>query len=101
MEKKPRKRKALDIKIDTKHVDVHIKRDENGTTDVVLDTPIVDAHFHKDVDGKKSFEIEIDDDKEYEFVSNGTADHLPKGTIWKVTGEMLKLFLKNKYGKLK
>jgi len=100
MEKKPRiprKRKALDVKIDTKHVDVDIHRDASGVVDVIIDTPIVDAHFHKDAQGKKTFEII--DAHEYSFESNGTSPHLPKGSIWKITGEMLKNFLAKGLGK--
>ena len=97
MEKKPRKRKTLDVKIDTKLVDVNIHRDASGEVDVVIDTPIVDAHYHKDSEGKKTFEII--DDAEYKFESNGSSPHLPKGSIWTITGEMLKNFLAKGLGK--
>ncbi len=97
--KPKRKRKRLNIDIDTKNVDIKIVRDENGTTNVDIDTPRIDVHATKTND---SFEldIEIDDQKEYEFESNGTAKDLPKGTIWRITGEMLRIFLKMKFGKL-
>jgi hypothetical protein len=97
MEKKPRRRKALNVTIDTKHVDVNIKRDASGEVDVVIDTPIVDAHYHKDIDGKRTFKII--NDAEYKFESNGTSPHLPKGSIWTITGEMLKNFLAKGLGK--
>jgi len=93
----PRKRKALDLKIDTKNVDVTIHRDASGEVDVIIDTPIVDAHYHKDAEGKKTFKII--DAHEYDFESNGNSPHLPKGSIWRITGEMLKNFLAKGLGK--
>lgn len=100
-EKKPRKpriKKALDVKIDTKHVDVDIHRDASGVVDVIIDTPLLDAHYHKDAEGKKTFKII--DAHEYDFESNGTSPHLPKGSVWKITGEMLKNFLAKGLGKM-
>jgi len=100
MDKKPKKpKKPIDIKVDTKNVDIEIKRDENGNVKVDVDTKRVDVHFEKTED-KINLDFEIDDTKEYEFESFGSK-HLPKGTIWKVTGEMLKIFLKKGIGKLK
>ena len=98
MEKKPRKRKALNVDIDTKLVDVSYKRDDKGVVDVIIDTPLIDAHYHKDANGKKTFEII--DAHEYEFESNGIADSLPKGSRWTITGEMLKNFLSRGLGKM-
>lgn len=102
MEKKKatRKKKALDINLDTKNVDIHITRDEEGNVHAEVDTPKVDITVDKTAEGTK-LNVEIDDTKEYEFVSNGTAKTLPKGTIWKVTGAMLKIFLKRGFGKIK
>lgn len=97
MEKKPRIKKSLNVNIDTKLVDVNIHRDASGVVDVIIDTPIVDAHYHKDAQGKKT--LEIIDANEYNFESNGTSPHLPKGSIWKITGEMLKNFLAKGLGK--
>lgn len=80
-EEKPKRTKKqvnVDVKIDTEHVDVNFTKDESGV----------------------SVDIEIDDQKEYEFESFGTRT-MPKGTIWKVTGELLKIFLKRGIGKLK
>jgi hypothetical protein len=80
-EEKPKRAKKpvnVEVKIDTEHVDVNFKKDETGV----------------------SFDIEIDDRKEYEFESFGS-QHMPKGTVWKVTGELLKIFLKRGIGKLK
>ncbi len=100
MDKKPKKpKKPIDITIDTKNVDIEIKRDSEGYVKVDVDTKRVDVHFEKNQDNT-SLDIEIDDSKEYEFESFGSK-LMPKGTIWKVTGEMLKIFLKRGIGKLK
>ncbi len=97
MEKRPRKKKVLDVNIDTKYVDVNIKRDASGEVDVTIDTPIVDAQFHKDVNGKKT--LTFHDNDEYTFESNGASPHLPKGTIWVVTGEIIKNLIQKGLGK--
>jgi hypothetical protein len=98
-EKPKRAKKPINVKIDTKNIDIEIKRDEDGDVQIDVDTKKVDAHFKKDESGI-SLDIEIDDQKEYEFESFGTRT-MPKGTIWKVTGELLKIFLKRGIGKLK
>jgi hypothetical protein len=92
-------KKPIDILIDTKNVDVEIHRDAEGNVEIDVDTKKVDAHFKKTEDGI-NLDIEIDDSKEYQFESFGS-EQMPKGTIWKITGEMLKIFLKLKIGKLK
>jgi hypothetical protein len=99
MEKQPRKRKPLNVKLDTKKVDIEITRDENGNVTVDVDTPKIDAHFTKDQTGVK-LSVEVDENEFYEFESNGTSTTLPKG-VWRITGEMVKIFLKNGFGKLK
>jgi len=93
-------KKPLNIKIDTKNVDVEISRDADGNIKASLDTNLIDVEVSKDQNGV-SIDIHLDDDKEYEFESNGKAEHLPKGTIWKITGELAKIFLSQKFGKLK
>jgi len=102
--KKQRKtRKPIDVKIDTKIVDVEIKRDADGNTTIDVDSPIVDVHIEKTNSGKL-IEIDlasIDDKKEYMFESNGTSKLMPKGTMWKITGELLRIFLKRGLGNLK
>lgn len=100
MEKKPRKRKPFDIHLDTKKVDVDIKRDANGKLTVDVDTEKIDAHFEKSDEGV-FLDVDINDQHEYEFEANGKSENLPKGTVWKITGEMLKIFLKQGFGKLK
>lgn len=99
MEKKPKKRKTLNIKLDTKKIDVEIKRDENGKLTVDVDTPKIDAHFSKDENGAK-LTVEVDDQKMYEFESNGKSTKLPKG-VWVITGEMVKNFIAKGLGNLK
>jgi hypothetical protein len=98
-EKPKRAKKPINVKIDTKNIDIEIKRDEDGDVQIDVDTKKVDAHFKKDESGI-SLDIEIDDQKEYQFESFGTRT-MPKGTVWKVTGELLKIFLKRGIGKLK
>lgn len=99
MEKKPRKKKELKVKIDTKHIDVDFSRDADGKVELNIDTPTIDAHYTKDEEGHK--ELRIVDGREYEFVSNGKSPHMPKGTIWKITGELLRNFIKKGLGKHK
>jgi hypothetical protein len=94
-----RKRKPLNIKVDTKNVDATLVTDGEGNLKATLDTPKVDVEVTKDSKGLH-INVDIDESKEYEFESNGNADTLPKG-IWKVTGEFVKIFLKQGLGKLK
>jgi hypothetical protein len=94
-----RPKKPINISIDTKNVDIDFHRDSEGNVKIDVDTKKVDAHFTKDEGGLK-LDIEIDDLKEYEFESFGNKQ-MPKGTIWKISGELLKIFLKRKLGKLK
>lgn len=98
MEKK--RKKKIDVSIDTKNVDVTFKREEDGDIEITLDTPKVDAKFTKDEEGFK-LDVDVNDNDFYEFEANGNSKHLPKGTVWRVTGAMLKIFLQQKFGKLK
>lgn len=99
-EKKKKRKKKVDITLDTKNVDVTFKREEDGDIEITLDTPKLDAKFTKNEEGFK-LDVDINDNDFYEFESNGNSKHLPKGTVWRITGAMLKLFLQNKFGKLK
>lgn len=45
--------------------------------------------------------VKLDKSKIYEFISNGTAERLPKGSIWSVTGETAEIYLSAGYGDLK
>lgn len=99
MEKKKRTKKPVNITIDTKNIDIEIKRDENGLS-VEVDTPKIDAKLTKNEEGLK-VDIDINDKDYYEFESNGESKHMVKGQVYRITGEMLKLFLKRGFGKLK
>ena len=98
--KKTRKKKVLDIDIDTKRVDIEIDRDDDGNLDVEWDGKHIDGKYSKKGDNV-SLEIEINDSDTYLFEANGTNRKLPKGAIWKVTGAVVKGFLKRGWGKLK
>jgi DUF4097 and DUF4098 domain-containing protein YvlB len=65
--KTPKKKRDLDINIDTKNVDIKIKR-KDGVTDVKVDTPKVDVDFYKDSDSK---ELKIDTENVDVQVTNG------------------------------
>jgi len=99
MEKRTRKKKNIDVTLNVNNAELKVKRDIKGT-EIDLDTRIIDVHIDKTVDETK-VQVEIDDKLIYEFVGNGESKHLPKGTIWKITGEMLKHFIKRGFGKLK
>jgi hypothetical protein len=99
MERKKRKKK-IDVTLDTKNVDITFKREEDGDIEITLDTPKLDAKFIKNEEGF-SLDVDVNDNDFYEFESNGKSKHLPKGTVWRITGAMLKLFLQQKFGKLK
>jgi hypothetical protein len=65
--KTPKKKRDLDINIDTKNVDIKIKR-KDGITEVNVDTPKVDVYFRKDIDSK---ELKIDTENVDVQVTNG------------------------------
>jgi len=77
MEKKPRKTKVLKSQVENK---------EFAAAEKVVEQNVIP---------------ELDAKGMYEFVANGTFRTLPKGTIWKVTGETATIFLQKGYGKLK
>jgi hypothetical protein len=99
MEKKTRKKKDIDVTLNVNNAELKVKRDIQGI-EIDLDTRIIDVHIDK-TEGATKVEIEIDDKVIYEFVGNGESKHLPKGILFKVTGEMLKHFIKKGFGKLK
>ena len=99
MERKTRKKKDLNVKLNVNDAELTVKRDINGT-EIDLDTRLVDVHIEKDADSVHAT-IEIDDKVIYEFEGNGQSKHLPKGVLFKISGEMLKQFLKRGFGKLK
>jgi hypothetical protein len=95
-----RKKKQIDVKVDTPNIDATIQRDEEGNVNIDIDSKRVDVHVEKTED-KISIDIEIDDKAVYQFESNGKAARMPKGMIFKISGAMLKLFLKQGFGRLK
>lgn len=99
MERKTRKKKDLNVKLNVNDAELTVKRDINGT-EIDIDTRLVDIHIEKDADGVRAT-IEFDDKVMYEFEGNGESRHLPKGAIFKISGEMLKQFIKRGFGKLK
>lgn len=102
-EQKRRKGKLADkefkVSIDTEKFDAEIVKDETGFH-ADIDTPRVDVHIEKTAD-KFELDIEIDDKAEYQIVGTGTDRRLPKGTIWRVTGAIVKTFLKQGIANLK
>ncbi len=101
MEKKTTKKRPVKAKIDTKNVDVTFEKDSEGNATLEIDTEKTDITVTKKASGGVKVEVEIDDKLVYEFESNGNSKHMPKGKIFKVTGEMVKLFLKRGFGNLK
>jgi hypothetical protein len=69
MEKKPRKKKVLNLDLETK---------ETVKKPVQLDPSLI-----------------------YEFIGNGNFRTLPKGSVWKINGELASKFILKGYGNLK
>ena len=69
MEKKPRKKKVLNIDLETKETVIK--------------------------------PVEIDPNLIYEFIGNGNFRTLPKGSVWKINGELASKFISKGYGNLK
>lgn len=89
--KTPKKKKDININIDTKNVDVKVSR-KNGTTEVKVDTPKVDVDFHKESDSKS---LKIDTEKVDVQVNNGEVNvdvNEQSGLI----GKLIKLILRRK-----
>ena len=91
--------KNFKVSVDTENFDAEITKDETGFK-ADIDTPRVDVHVEKK-DNSFEISIDIDDKKHYECIGTGKDGKLPKGTIWKVTGEILKVFLKKGIAKIK
>lgn len=98
--RKTRKTKELDISIDTKRVDVDIERDSDGNLEVEWDGKHVDGKYIR-TDEKVVLEVEINDKDKYLFEANGTNRKLPKGTLIRLAGNIVKTFLKRGWGKIK
>ena len=89
--KTPKKKKDININIDTKNVDVKVTR-KNGTTEVNVDTPKIDVEFNKESDSKS---LKIDTEKVDVQVTNGEVNvdvNEQSGLI----GKLIKLILRRK-----
>jgi hypothetical protein len=89
--KTPKKKKDINIKIDTKNVDIKVTR-KDGVTDVKVDTPKVDVQFNKDNDSKS---LKVDTEKVDVQVTNGEVNvdvNEQSGLI----GKLIKLILRRK-----
>jgi hypothetical protein len=89
--KTPKKKKDININIDTKNVDVKVTR-KNGTTEVKVDTPKVDVDFHKDSDSKS---LKIDTEKVDVQVINGEVN-VDVNEQSGLVGKLIKLILRRK-----
>ena len=98
--RKERKKRNVNISVDTPNVDASFEKDSEGNMKLDIDSKRVDVSVEK-TDEKLSIDIEIDDKKVYEFESNGKIARMPKGMVFKISGAILKLFLKKGFGKLK
>ena len=100
MEKKQRRKKPVNIKLDTKNVDIEFNRDDNGNVTIDVDTKRIDARIDKTNEGT-TIDIDVDDKQYYVFVSNGENPTMKRGVIWRVTGELLKILIKKGFGNIK
>jgi hypothetical protein len=96
----PRKKREVNVNVDMPNVDVNFQKDLEGNMKLDVDSKRVDVQVEK-TDEKLTIDIQIDDKSVYEFESNGKVARMPKGMIFKVSGAILKLFLKQGFGKLK
>lgn len=89
--KEPKKKKDININIDTKNVDIKLTR-KDGVTDVKVDTDKVDIDFHKESDSKS---FKLDTEKVDVQVTNGEVNvdvNEQSGLI----GKLIKLILRRK-----
>ena len=89
--KTPKKKKDININIDTKNVDIKVTR-KNGTTEVKVDTPKVDVDFHKDSDSKN---LKVDTEKVDVQVTNGEVN-VDVNEQSGLVGKLIKLILRRK-----
>ena len=89
--KTPKKKKDININIDTKNVDVKVTR-KNGTTEVKVDTPKVDVEFNKDNDSKS---LKVDTEKVDVQVTNGEVN-VDVNEQSGIVGKLIKLLFKRK-----
>jgi len=89
--KTPKKKKDININIDTKNVDIKVTR-KNGVTDVKVDTPKVDVQFNKDSDSKS---LKVDTEKVDVEVTNGEVN-VDVNEQTGFVGKLIKLILRRK-----
>ena len=89
--KEPKKKKDININIDTKNVDIKVTR-KDGVIDVKVDTEKVDVDFHKDSDLK---ELKIDTEKVDVQVTNG-AVNVDVNEQSGFVGQLIKILLRRK-----
>jgi DUF4097 and DUF4098 domain-containing protein YvlB len=89
--KTPKKKKDININIDTKNVDIKVTR-KDGTTEVKVDTPKVDVQFNKDSDSK---ELKVDTEKVDVQVTNGEVN-VDVNEQSGLVGKLIKLILRRK-----
>jgi hypothetical protein len=89
--KTPKKKKDININIDTKNVDIKVTR-KDGTTEVKVDTPKVDVDFHKDSDSKS---LKVDTEKVDVQVTNGEVN-VDVNEQSGLVGKLIKLILRRK-----
>ena len=89
--KEPKKKKDININIDTKNVDVKVTR-KNGNTEVKVDTPKVDVQFNKESDSKS---LKIDTEKVDVQVTNGEVN-VDVNEQSGLVGKLIKLILRRK-----
>lgn len=89
--KTPKKKKDININIDTKNVDIKVTR-KNGTTEVKVDTPKVDVEFNKNNDSKT---LKIDTEKVDVQVTNGEVN-VDVNEQSGIVGKLIKLLFKRK-----
>jgi hypothetical protein len=95
---KPKVSRKVEINVDTPNVDLSYTKNEEGDVHVDLETPKMDLSIDK-TEEKVSIQLDsFEDGKRYSFESNGKSRFMPKGTIWKISGAMLKVFLQKKLG---
>ena len=89
--KTPKKKKDININIDTKNVDIKVTR-KDGVTDVKVDTPKVDVDFHKDSDSKS---LKVDTENVDVQVTNGDVN-VDVNEQSGLVGKLIKLILRRK-----
>jgi hypothetical protein len=89
--KEPKKKKDININIDTKNVDIKVTR-KDGVTDVKVDTPKVDVQFNKDNDSKS---LKVDTEKVDVQVTNGEVK-VDVNEQSGLVGKLIKLILRRK-----